>query len=299
MKISNSPRAQGTLVKYLLPIVLIAGFSLFALTGCNQKVPQGYKAKILTPSGFAPEIYKPSLVFVGWRENLILIETTTKVWKEQVNVLLQDKLTLTANVNFRARITSDPKKLNALFNDIPVADGDITVDEVYKVYAQMLVRSRSREVLSVYTVDDVNKNYKRISVEIYNALQEAMKNTPIDISDVTLDNIQYPKIVTQAIEKAKQRRMEIEAAKAEAQKELVKIKAQEEIALANYKIKMLEAKRIRDYNKMVAEGVTDDLIRLRELEVKEKMVDAIQNNKNVIYMPLDMMKNINYMKSVK
>lgn len=285
--------------KYIVSVVMFVGISLFMLTGCNQKVPQGYKGKILTPSGFAPEIYEPSLVFVGWRENLILIETTTKVWQEEVRVLLQDKLTLSANVNFRARITNDSKKLNALFNDIPVADGDITVDEVYKVYAQMLVRSRSREVLSTYTVDDVNKNYKRISIEIYNSLQKAMQNTPIDISDVTLDNIQYPKIVTEAIEKAKQRRMEIEAAKAEAQKELVKIKAQEEIAKANYKIKMLEAKRIRDYNKMVAEGVTDDLIRLRELEVKEKMVNAIQKNKNVIYMPLEMMNNISHMKTIK
>jgi len=285
--------------KKLFPILLLAGVTLLGLSGCNEKVPQGYKGKILTSSGFAPEIYKPSLVFVGWRENLILIETTTKVWREQVKVLLQDKLTLTADVNFRARITSDLKKLNALFNDIPVADGDITVDEVYKIYAQMLVRSHSREVLSLYTVDDVNKNYKRISIEIYNSLQKAMKNTPIDISDVTLDNIKYPTIVTEAIEKAKQRRMEIEATKAEAQKQLVKIKAQEEIAKANYKIKMLEAKRIRDYNKMVAEGVTDDLLKLRELEIKEKMVDAIQKNKNVIYMPLDMMNNISHMKSIQ
>ena len=36
---------------------------------------------------------------------------------------------------------------------------------------------------------------------------------------------------------------------------------------------MIEAKRIRDFNKVTAEGITEDLLELRRLELREKEID--------------------------
>jgi len=284
--------------KLFISISLIFFSLIYA--GCTEQVPAGYKGKILGTDGYHPEVIEPSRATVGWREKLILIETTTKTWEEPVSILLSDKLTLHADIKFRARITSDKKDLNAIFNDINVNnDLIVNVEDVYNIYGKMIVQNKAREVISQYTIDDINKNYSRISGELYGALQKEFLNSPIELSDVVLGNIRYPKIVTDAIDKAKQRRMEIEEEKAKTQKELIRVQGLEQIAKAEYNIKMLEAKRIRDYNKMIAEGVTPELIQLRKLEVQEQMVQAIKNNQNVIYMPMDMMNGTGHIKALK
>jgi len=292
------------MLKYL-KIVAISAVLMVLFTGCNEQVPAGYKGKILGVNGFQPELYPPSKVWLAnnpWninKEKLFLIQTTTQKYKERMTVLLRDKLSLSADVYFRGRIVNDDKILNKIFNDIPMNDNVVTTDEVYSIYAQMVVRNTTREVLSKYNVDEINKNYDRLSSELYNALKPKLKGLPIEISDITISNIQYPKIVTDAINKAKQRRMQIEEEQAKVQIALTKAKGREEVAKAEYKIKMLEAKRIRDYNKMIGEGVTNELLALRKLEVQEKMVDAIQANKNVVYMPMDMMTGTTNMRIIK
>jgi len=149
---------------------------------------------------------------------------------------------------------------------MPMNDNIVYTSEVYETYGKMVVLNTARDVISQYTVDDVNKNYERITVELYQALVPKLKNLPIDISDVTIGNIQYPKIVTAAIEKAKQRQMLIQQEQAQVQIEVTKAKGREQVALAEYKVKMLQAKQIRDFNKMIASGLTPSLIELKKIE---------------------------------
>ena len=159
--------------------------------------------------------------------------------------------------------------MNGFFYQIKVDDGLIETKEVYEIYGRMIVLNTAREIISQYNVDEVNQNYARITTELYNAIKPKLKGLPIDISDVTLGNIEYPKIVTQAIEQAKEKQMAIEKMEAEVQIKVTEAKGREELAKTEYNVKMLEAKRLRDYNKMIAEGITPDLLRLRELELRQ------------------------------
>ena len=245
-----------------------------SFTACNELVPAGHKGKILGKNGWQPEVYPPSKVWVDTTftfnpEKLFFIETTTRKYAQPIKVLLKDKLTLKAEIVFRCRVTGDQKVINGLFNDMPMNDSIVTTDEVYNTYAKMIVLNTAREVISKYDVEEVNTNYQRITVELYDAIAPKLEGLPIDISDVTIGDIEYPKIVTAAIEQAKERRMAIEKEEAQVQIELTKKAGQEEIAKADYKIKMLEAKRIRDYNEMTAKGITPELLKLRELELRE------------------------------
>jgi regulator of protease activity HflC (stomatin/prohibitin superfamily) len=154
-----------------------------------------------------------------------------------------------------------------------VQNQTITTEDVYTIYGKMVVTNSARAIISKYNVDEINKNYERITVELYNSIASKLQGLPIEISDVTLGNIQYPEIVTQAIEQAKEKQMAIEKEEAQVQIELTKAKGAEEIAKANYNIKMLEAKRIRDYDLMIAQGITPTTLKLRELELREKELD--------------------------
>lgn len=258
--------------------VLLASALMLSFTACNEQVEAGTKGKILGKLGWQPEVYPPSkvwveTVFTTTPEKLYLIQTTTQKFVQPVKVLLKDKLTLSAEIVFRGRVTTDEKVINGLFNDMPMDDGIVTTTEVYDTYGKMVVLNTAREVISKYNVDEVNINYARITTELYNAIKPKLNGLPIDISDVTIGNIAYPKMVSEAIEKAKKRRMEIEQEKANVQIALTKKKGQEQLAIADYAIRMMEAKRIRDYNKMTAEGITPQLLKLRALELREKELD--------------------------
>ena len=286
----------------LLTVALLGTIAL-SFTNCNEQVPAGHKGKILGKNGWQPEVYPPSKVWVDTLsptpEKLFVIQTTTQKYNQPIKVLLKDKLTLRAEIVFRGRVTGNDKVLNGLFNDMPMNDSVVTTSEVYDTYAKQIVMNTAREVISKYNIDEVNTNYARITTELYNAIKPKLKGLPIDISDVTLGNIQYPSVVTDAINAAKERQMAIQKEKAQVQIELTKARGAEEVAKANYKVRMLEAKQIRDYNKMINSGITKDLIRLKEIEVEMQIAKNLDGNANVVYMPLPMMNGSGNIRVIK
>ena len=251
---------------------ILAISSMLFLSACNSIIPAGYKGKVMGNSGFQPEVYPPSKVWISSifpEERMYLVETTTKKYVQPVTVLLKDKLELYAEVVFRGRIAGSDANINTIFNDMPMNDRIVTTDEVYMTYGKMIVMNTAREVISRYNVDEVNVNYARITTELYQAIEPKLKGLPIEISDVTIGQIRYPKIVTAAIEKAKEKRMAIEEADARVQIRLTELKGKEEAAKTEYNIKMLEAKQNRDANIMISEGITPDLITLKRLELEK------------------------------
>ena len=222
-------------------LVITAAIALgLGLTGCSPvTVPPASKGKFLTPQGYQPEILPSGKYWEGIRETLVLIETNTDTYAEQVKVVLKDKLTITVTVRFQGRINGNDTVLNAMFNDIVAgSDNLVSFEEVYKVYGQMAVRNKAREVISQYNVDEVHKNYARLSVEIANTLEKALQNTPLQISNVALGNISYPDVVNQAINAAEERRLAIAKEEAQAEIEMTKKRNEKRLAEADYQIRM-------------------------------------------------------------
>jgi len=281
--------------------LLFAIVAALLFTGCShQSVPQGTKGKIIDRSGFHPEVYPPSRVNVGMYGRLILVDTTTHTVNETVTIRTKDNMNLIAQVRFQLRMGSKEKSLNAVFNDIKPVDGNlITLDQVYNTYGKMIVNKVTREVISPYNIGDVNKNFNRISALIYQKVKEDFKPTPLAISDVALGKLEYPKIIDDAILSAAKRELEIKQAEADVQVRLTELQGKEKVAQGEYRVKMQKAKLDRDANKMIASGITPTLLKLRELENQALLIDAIKGNNNVIYLPADMMGNMQYMKSLK
>lgn len=256
----------------LIPALL---FTL-ALTGCYEQIPAGHQGKVMGKTGFQPEIYPPSKVwldefFTTTPEKMYLVETTTRKYSENVNVKLsEEKLTIALDVNFRGRITSNEKVINSIFNDLKISGNTVTTDEVYEVYGKQLVMNTTRAIVSKYNVDELPKNYERISKEIYTSLLPKLEGLPIELSDITIGQVDYPKVVEESIRLSTQKRMAIEEEEAKVQIKLTEAAGREELAKAEYNIKMMEGKRIRDYNEITSKGITPDLITLRKLELREQ-----------------------------
>lgn len=263
------------------------------LSGCSPvTVPPAHKGKFLTPSGYQPEVLNSGKYWEGMREDLVLIETGTNTYKETVEVKLKDKLTLTIDVRFRGRIAGDDDTLTAMFNDIDTQNKSvIRFSDVYGVYGKQSVREITRSVVSQYTVDEVHLNYSRLGEEISRALEAPLSATPIDLSKFTIGNIDYPRVVNEAIEAAEERRLAIAKEEAQAEIEMTKKRNEQRLAEANYEVEMTKARAVRDANKILAEGVTPELLELKRLEYMQTLADKANGN-STIYVPTEFGGNV-------
>tara|TARA_B100000929_G_scaffold108179_1_gene85692 strand:- start:900 stop:1778 length:879 start_codon:yes stop_codon:yes gene_type:complete len=270
-----------------LAMISIAAVSLF-ITACSPvTVPPAHKGKFLTPSGYQPEVLEPGKYWEGFREDTVLIETGTDVYKERVIVKLEDKLSLTIEVRFRGRISGDEKVLNAMFNDITTTDIDtISFSMIYGIYGRDVVRETVRKVVSQYNVDEVHLNYARLGDEITAALQEPLSRSPIDLSEFSIGDIDYPDVVNKAIEAAEERRLAITREEAQAEIDMTKKRNEQRLAEADYKVRMTKAKAIRDENLIIGEGVTPQLLELKRLEVAEKLAEG-SNEASKVFLPVE------------
>jgi regulator of protease activity HflC (stomatin/prohibitin superfamily) len=270
------------LIKALLLVVAVS-----MAAGCSfEVVPPASKGKILTTAGYSPDVLEPGKYTLWGRDQLVTLQTNTNTYTEQVKVVLSDKLTLDVDIRFRGRIAGNQKVINAMFNDItPGEDNMVSFNEVYSVYGKMAVRNKTREIISQYSVEDVHKNYGRLSKEISAVLVDALADTPLEISDVALGDISYPKVVTEAVNMAKERELAIKKEQAQAEIDLTKKKNERLLAEADYQVEITRAKAIRDKNKIIGEGVTSELLKLRALEVQE----AMAKNGSAVFMPYEAM----------
>ena len=255
------------------------------LQACSfEYIPPASKGKVLTTSGYNPETLEPGKYTLWGRDKMIILKTNTNTYRERVHVILQDKLKLIVDVRFRGRISGSDHVISSMFNDISAGEDDIVeFNEVYNIYGKMVVRNKTREIISQYTVEDVHKNYARLSKEIGSAVIKGLQGTPIEVSDVALGEIEYPKVVTDAVEAAKERDLAIKKEEGQARIDLTKKKNERLLAEADYQIKLTRAKAIRDSNKIIGEGITPALLKLRSLEVQEIMAE----NKSAVFMPYE------------
>lgn len=269
--------------------LIVAIIITLTLVACSfETVPPASKGKILTTSGYSVDVLEPGKYTLWGRDDMVLLQTNTQTYQEAVKIILQDKLTITATVRFRGRIAGSKDIINSMFNDIqPGEDKIVQFNEVYNVYGKMAVRNKTREILSTYNVEDIHKNYARLSGEVAAVLKEKLKATPLEISDIALGNIAYPKVVTDAISMAKERKMAIKKEEAQALIELTKKKNEKLLAEADYQIKITQAKAVRDANKIIGQGITPALLKLRALEVQERMAE----NKSAVFMPFEAMQS--------
>ena len=264
--------------------LFFAAIIALGLVGCDWvQVPPAKKGKILTTAGYTPEVLQPGKYTLYGRDSLVLLDTGTQTAKESMSIIMQDKLTLEFDVRFRTRIGGSDTIINAMFDDITPINGIVQLKQVYDTYGKMLVRNQARSVVGAYTVEDVHKNYSRISNEIAQALTKAMKSTPLEFSDVALGNIKYPDVITKAVEANKERELFIKKEQAQAEIDLLQKTNQKRIADADYEVQITKAKTVRDQNKLIADGVTPALLEYRKWEVIEKL----QDNQNVVFMPIE------------
>ena len=266
-------------------VILVLIFLLFYIS--RGTIPPGFKGKVLSSSGYSQEMKDPGKFMLYGREELVLLETATKTVSAPVTVKMADGLQLNFTVNFRTRAANNEKVLNALFNDIKYKQTDegkyITLDQVYNVYGKDVLSNVARSVVSKYKVDQVSGAYDTINKDLQEKLQQAMVNSPLEVSNVTLANIEWPATITEAINKQQERELAIKTEENQQKIEMVKRTNALELAKADQEIEKTKAETIKAANNIISEGVSDKYLAYKALEVQSKMAE----NKNSVFVPYE------------
>lgn len=267
-----------------LKTAALALLATVMLTGCSfETIPPAYKGKILTTSGYNPEILEPGKLTTWGRDKLILLETGTRTVTETITVKMDDKLDLTFDVRMRTRIGGSDKALNGMFNDIQVKEDTVSLPQIYAVYGLDVVQSTARSIVGKYKTEDVGANFDKITSELQERLVKNMANSPLEVSNVTLGNLQYPKVITDAIEKQSERKLAIETETNQQAIETVKRENQLKLAQLDQDVELTKARTLRDANQITANGLSPLLLQYRALDVQSEMA----KNNSAVFVPYE------------
>lgn len=281
---------------------IMVGVVALSLAACGEmvEVPPASKGIILGANGYTGEIVNPSrfrLPFcppMAVCDKLVVVEAGDFGWNEEMEILMpKDQVQLTADVRFTLGISSDESKLLSLFDRITphrLESGNFgtNINQVYEIYGSPIIRNVVRVTLSKYSIQEVMANQGKISEELRAAVTNALKETALEVKVFGLAGISPPPVIMNAQIAALERKVAIETAEANAQVQIREAQAALEVARSRREADLLEATTIREADEILADGVTPELIRYRELQVLEKMAD----NNNAVFFPVDMIGSV-------
>lgn len=268
----------------LIRSAVVALAAVVVLTGCSpQIIPPAFKGKILTTSGYNVEILEPTKLNIYGRDELVLLETGMRNVSETMSVKMKDKLTLTFDVRFRARVGGTEAVLNSMFNDIVVTRNVVTFDQVYGVYGRDVVQQVARSVVGKYDTEEVPLNFDVITQDLAIALSKAMVSSPLEVSNFTLGALEYPPTIVKAIENQSERKLAIETEANQQAIETVKRTNELALAILDRETDLAKARTLRDANLITAAGLSDVLLRNRALDVQAEMA----KNNAAVFVPYE------------
>ena len=229
------------------------------MTGCpTEEVPPGFLGIKKTKSGIEGKILQPGNHAIIWWDKLILVEIQEKLsYESGMKIRCDDRMNISLDLKVRHRLKRDAKSIMAVLKaqgsrvkwgfrkhkDV----GALMYNPIAKVYVTEQAKEIARLVVSKYPTDKVRVNRAVIKAAIFKQLVQRVKGSPVEIMEVLVSNIDPPKIISDAIEKARERKEQIQQEKADqAKKSLVEKNRQ--------KLKMLAEQNSQAMKKLKAEN---------------------------------------------
>lgn len=270
-------------------LAILMAIPLLAACGEKVEIPPAHVGMVLTKNGFRPDVLPPSKFRLeacfAYCDRLILVEVSDQGMKEEFQLFMpQDQLNMSFDIRFTLSVKDDATSITRLFDRMTAGEnGLISALRVYHTYGQPIMREVVRTTMANYSIEEVAANRERINQELTQAVLTAMGPTPLTLSRMSLADVQFPAIITEAKEAAAQRRIEIEREEAQRQVRMVQLETELETARMQRQIRLERAEAARQENEIYAASVTQDYLAYRTLEVLEKLAE----NGNAVFVPME------------
>jgi len=282
------------LSKLLILLVAVTGL---AACGDRVEVPPAHVGKILTKNGYKPNTVPPSKFRLDpclfYCDKLISLATADFGHLEKFKLFMpKDQL----NMSFDIRMTGsvNERYIDNIFDRVPPNTDNISVNQVYNTYAQPVIRDVVRRVIAKYSINEIASSREMLSQELFSAVTTSLEGTPIKIKRLGIADVQFPKVITEAKERAAERRELIEQEKAQFEIQKIQMERDLEREKMNRAIAREKAMGQKEVNDLLAKSVTDKYLAYRTLEVLDRMAES--NNK--VFVPVEALGTIGLQQAV-
>jgi regulator of protease activity HflC (stomatin/prohibitin superfamily) len=267
-------------LRSLLPASLL--LAALSLTACaNPATPAGYvgyltRGAIIGKTTYVGLQTGPTSYGLGWMMHVYNVSVTPFTYTEDFtgenSVLTSDKLT----VGFRAHtvLRVRPERVKEFMEQYTTL-GDAK-DQVQFAFANFLkepLRTQIRVAVAHYDAFALNENIGKINQEITAWAQARTKDTPFDVLNVVVGNMQFPPVVTQAV-----------TAKLAAAQDLETRATQVAIARKDAEKRIVEAEGIAKATQIIQQRLTPLYVQHEAIEAQKAMVNS--PNHTTIYIPV-------------
>lgn len=255
--------------KFCILLALIT-FS-FLLSGCtNPSTPAGHEGyvkenpRVWGKGGFRGALKGPANYGVSlWRNEVENVDFRPQTYAESFKILAKDEL----NITFRFQTIIKIKS-----GTIKSVVEEYAGSKFYPRYIKEPLRAMVRKNVQSLESRQVKEKRPEIAQAVMGELRAYLKDTPfIPVSGV-VGNIDYPKVVTEAVEK-----------KLAAKQLLDEKETQREIAKKDAEIRIEEAKGIAEAQRIINSTLTKNYLQHEAINAQLKM--ASSPNHTTVYIP--------------
>ncbi len=238
---------------------LFSGF--MALSQCFAVIPAGNVGVVDFFGTVQEQTLKSGINFVNPMANVIKYSIQTQEHKEAMQVLSREGLTIGLEVSALYRLSPD----SAASMYKTVAGGDYqTIILVPQFRSICRAVTASFQASALYSTER-----ERLGASIQEELAKTVAPRGVTIENTPIRNVVLPTQLTEAIEQKQKADQESQ------RMEFILTKEKQEADR-----KRIEAKGISDFNKIVAQGISESLLRWKGIEATMKIAES--NNTKVV-----------------
>jgi len=209
------------------------------------------------------KIYADGVVWHWPWTNMIDYSVQWQTYSEKVAILTEDEL----HINLTVAVTLRPNK-----DELPSLELEVGRDYYNSIVRPEFI-SITRNVFSAYKYSVVSPESPQIEKVIYKRLVEITTGKHLQFDNVTVNHIEYPTIVTSAVN----RKLAVEQAIEQKDYELI-------IAAKDAEIQRTLAKGQRDAQQIIDAGLTPLYLQYKALEVQDKLSTSV--NAKFFFVPI-------------
>jgi len=253
-----------------LCLLLLAGAVLFSFGCSNPSTPAGHEGyvkenpRVWGKGGFRGALKGPQNFGVSlWRNEVENVDFRPQTYAEKFDILAKDEL----NISFRFQTIIKLKP-----GSIRIVVEEFAGSEFYDRYIKEPLRAMIRNNVQVLESRQVKEKRDDIAQAVLEELKAYLAETPFIVISGVVGNIDYPKVVTEAVEK-----------KLAAKQLLDEKVTQREIAKKDAEIRIEEAKGIAGAQKIINSTLTKNYLQHEAIQAQLKM--ASSPNHTTVYIP--------------
>ena len=281
-------------------VVKMVGMALavIMLTGCGWvigekvEVPPAHVGKIMGKDGYREGTIPTSMFRLDgctvWCDKLIVMNVADFTMPERMEVFMpEDKLVMTFELGIT--LTPDPAQYDSLFGRVSPEGNTIPVTGIYVTYAQRVIQSVAREVVTKYTIAEISSSREQIAVELTETLSNAINSqTPFSLRYLGITDIDYPAVITDAQVAAAKRREEIQQEEAQLEISKVTLERQLQETRLQRAIDIERAQAEAEVNRILGESMTPNYVRYRELGA----LDSLATSESTVWVPSHLLDTV-------